>query len=172
MASKKRVEKFSKGSLILISASALVVFLVIFIRLLSIKFTRNDQEIVGIPEVDTHVANDTNSSQSRFGNMLKIPESFPEDFPLYSDNKVVDAWSVQGESVEGISILLTTPDSPQRVIDYYKNELDSSGWEKGELLEADGSFTLAFAKNNVEGFVGITKGHQELTEISITVGIK
>jgi hypothetical protein len=101
-----------------------------------------------------------------------LPENFPRDFPVYPESILNTSWTTQGELKEGISVLWESEDSPQEVADFYKGRLPELGWSIGSSFEKGGSYTLSFEKETYDGFVGITRGEEGLTQISVTLGVE
>ena len=101
-----------------------------------------------------------------------LPTNFPKDFPLYPDSSLKTSWTTQGELKEGISVLWESGDASQAVADYYKQKLPELGWSVNSSFDSEGSYTISFEKETIDGFIGITLGEGGLTQISVTLGIE
>lgn len=101
----------------------------------------------------------------------ELPEGFPKDFPIYKGSKLISKWSSTAEENEGMSIVLETGDSVSKVSDYYKAELEKTGWSITSTFSQDDSVVFSFEKGEKEGILGITKA-EEKTSISITISNK
>lgn len=101
----------------------------------------------------------------------ELPEGFPKDFPIYSGSKLISKWSSTSEGNEGTSIVLETNDSLSKVSDYYKTELEKSGWKSTSTFSQDDSVVFSFEKGEKQGILAITKTEEKLS-ISITISNK
>lgn len=99
-----------------------------------------------------------------------LPDNFPSDFPIYPDAKLVSSWVASGLATDGLSLIWETEDSVSKVSNYYESELEDAGWTLSFTSETDDSTTLAFEKNDVSGFIGITV-EESKTIISLTLGL-
>lgn len=102
----------------------------------------------------------------------QLPDNFPADFPIYPGSDILSSWSADGNGTQGQAIVWQTADSEEKVSDYFKKELESSGWKISSSFEAEGSRTITFEKAETTGFVGITAGEEGKTAIAVTVGIR
>jgi hypothetical protein len=101
-----------------------------------------------------------------------LPEGFPKDFPVYPQSTLEDSWTALGNSTKGISVIWVTKGAVKDVYDFYKENLQKGGWEISSEYSQEESSTVTFEKENISGFVGITKGEGAKTLISVTMGIK
>jgi hypothetical protein len=99
----------------------------------------------------------------------KLPDSFPKDFPVYPGAKItgVLSGSEQGKST-GAWVTLTTADSADKVIAYYKANLKSNGWEEKATYSSGDTTTQTVAKGTMSGTVGITR-ESDATETEIII---
>jgi hypothetical protein len=102
----------------------------------------------------------------------ELPEDFPKDFPIYPGAKLTSSWTAQGEETRGVSIVWETQDSPEEVSDYFKNQLELSGWKITSSFSQGGSVNYSFEKDNVSGFIGIARAEEGKTTLSLTLGVK
>jgi len=81
----------------------------------------------------------------------KIPDSWPNDIPIYPDSKVTNSFIMNQDPAKGgseIVLNLNTDDDLQAVRDYYKKELVSNGWKIDQDNEMSVLFTLVASKNS------------------------
>ncbi len=102
----------------------------------------------------------------------KLPDGFPADFPTYPGAKITSSWTSAGDNSKGISVVWETSDSPEKVAEYYKTNVESKGWKITASFSNDGTTTYSFEKGTTSGFVGIAKGEAGKTNISVTIGVK
>ena len=102
----------------------------------------------------------------------KLPDGFPSDFPVYPGAKITSSWTSSGDDSKGISVVLETSDAPTKVADYYKTNIESKGWKTTASFSSEGTTTYSFEKGTTNGFVGIAKGEEGKTNISVTIGVK
>lgn len=101
----------------------------------------------------------------------ELPEGFPKDFPIYKGSKLLSKWSSTGEENKSTSIVLETSDAVSKVSDYYKTEIEKSGWTTTSTFSQDDSTVFSFEKGDKQGILGIAKA-EEKTNISITISNK
>ena len=101
----------------------------------------------------------------------ELPEDFPKDLPIYKNSKLLSKWSSTDEENEGISIVLETSDSLAKVSDYYKLELEKTGWDITSTFSQEDSSVYSFEKGDKEGILGITNADDKVS-ISITISNK
>jgi hypothetical protein len=100
-----------------------------------------------------------------------LPEGFPESFPIYQSAELQDSWEASGNTTRGISVVWTTDDSVNSVYGFYSTNLTNYSWEIVSEYKQQGSNTITFQKEEISGFVGITRGEEGKTLISVTMGI-
>ena len=100
----------------------------------------------------------------------ELPENFPKDFPTYPKAELTSSWTASGDETEALSLVWETNDSTDKVAAYYKEKLTESGWKLSLTAEVEDSITLAFEKNDMGGFIGITTEDSK-TIISLTLGL-
>jgi|SRR5581483_4219135 len=93
----------------------------------------------------------------------KIPDNFPSDFPIYKGSAVTS--SLTGKD---FWLTLTTTDDENKVISYYKENLEKNGWKIQNGSGNDGTNWIV-SKNNLSGYLTITKGDSQ-TSILIVLG--
>lgn len=102
----------------------------------------------------------------------ELPEDFPESFPVYKNASLENSWTAQGNTTKGISVVWMTDDSVADVNKFYQESLESNSWQIVSEYEAEGSNTISFEKEGTSGFIGITRGEEGKTLISVTMGIE
>lgn len=102
----------------------------------------------------------------------KLPESFPKDFPVYPVSDLINSWTASGNETKGLSVVWETQDSVSQVSKFYKEELPNAKWTISSSYQLDDSSTFSFEKENISGFVGVTKGKEGRTAISVTIGVR
>ena len=100
-----------------------------------------------------------------------MPDSFPQDFPLYPDSKVASSWSSKAEGGLGISVALDSSDSIEKIAEFYQKELPSKGWLITSNFDQEMSKTFSFEKGEQKGLVGITEEDGKAV-ISITINLR
>ncbi|MFH1970908.1 MAG: hypothetical protein ABIJ05_00790 [Patescibacteria group bacterium] len=100
-----------------------------------------------------------------------LPEGFPKDIPIYKDSNLLSKWSSTSEGEEGISVVLESADSLTKVSDFYKVELEKTGWTVTSSFLEDESSIFSFEKEDKEGILAITTVEDKVN-ISITINNK
>jgi hypothetical protein len=59
----------------------------------------------------------------------EVPPKFPDDFPLYSEGKVVVSLEILSDQGTSYFVVMNTKDSTDDVYDYYRAELDDDPWQ-------------------------------------------
>ncbi len=113
---------------------------------------------------------DPNTGQTLNIGENTIPANFPNNFPIYPGSTVTSSLSGnEGEKNNGFWLTLTSDDSEEKVIAYYKENLDKNGW-KSESSEGTGSGTnWAISKGNLSGYLTISTVNEK-TSILIVLG--
>lgn len=101
----------------------------------------------------------------------ELPEGFPKDFPIYSNSNLISKWSSTAEENKGMSVVLETNDTVNKVSDYYKTELEKTGWSITSTFSQDDSTVFSFEKGEKQGILGIAKA-EDKSNISITISNK
>lgn len=102
----------------------------------------------------------------------EVPDSFPKDFPLYKNAKVTSslAGSQAGNS-NGFWLTLSTPDTKDAVLAFYKTELAKNGWSIDSTFTANDMTTQSVKKGTMKGTVAVGKSSSdEETQIAIILG--
>lgn len=127
---------------------------------------------VGVSTDKNKVTLKSDEGEFSFQEGGKLPEEFPSDFPIYPGAKITSSWTSSGDDAKGISVVWETNDSPDKVANYYKSSIESKGWKTTASFSSEGTTTYSFEKGESTGFVGIAKGEEGKTTISVTIGVK
>lgn len=99
------------------------------------------------------------------GKNAKIPDDFPSDIYLYKGAGVKMAVQVP----QGHSVVLTSKDAIQKVVDTYKKEMKANGWEQKAAMDMGAQTMLSFTKKERSAvFMCATENNE--TVINITAG--
>ena len=140
------------------------IFLVFLLAILGGReFWKKEEAIV---QKDEGSVDEENTDLRSFDS---LPEDFPDDFPVYPDAKITSGWEKGKGEGYVISVLWETDDFSQNVFYFFDRELKNSGWTITSLQDAKGTYALSFTKEKTYGFLGITKGEESKTIISVTL---
>lgn len=127
-------------------------------NLLGPRFSREEGSLPGSED------NSTTTSD-------ELPDGFPDTFPVYQSAQLENSWEARGNTTKGISVVWTTEDPVDSVYEFYNTNLISNSWEIISEYKEQESNTITFQKEGISGFVGITRGEESRTLISVTMGI-
>jgi hypothetical protein len=180
--SKEKAKK-KRTSKLLILLGFIVAFLVVLFLLTAIFYKQIGQKIVEVflskkiggdvqiqdqgKEV-TYKSDEGTFSLTEGG---KLPSEFPTDFPIYSNATIKNSWSAEGNQTQGVSVVWETADSVDTVVGFFDEQLPKGEWKIVNTFKDDNSTTITFEKDKVNGFVGITKGENDKTTISVSLGV-
>jgi hypothetical protein len=57
-----------------------------------------------------------------------IPSNFPSDLPIYPGSEPAQGRGVRHEDIEMSALQLVTLDSPEQAFEFYRDNLESTGW--------------------------------------------
>ncbi len=99
------------------------------------------------------------------------PDNWPTDVPKYS-NATVQYSAASNPQAEGAasSVIFLTKDSIQSVVDFYKKELVSFGWNVEQVVNTGGT-TIIAAKKDTRNFAAYIADSGD-GQVSVTVGIE
>jgi len=88
---------------------------------------------------------------------------YPSDVPLYEGTSVMDMKS--GEKHSRV-VVVQTPDSIDKISDFYKSQLDSMGWKVDATMNTDTTVIYKASKDNREMVVqiGSDGGKQSISQ--------
>ena len=78
-------------------------------------------------------------------NQNKVPDDYPKDVPIYSPAKVVMSQSASDKNVR--NLMMESPDASDKIVDFYKKGLDSSGWKTESSVATDKLTILSATKD-------------------------
>lgn len=101
-----------------------------------------------------------------------VPDTFPKDFPLYPGAKVTSSLSgAQAGKSNGFWLTMTTPDTSEQVIAFYKTELEKNGWSVDSVFNANGMNTQGISKGTWKGSLSMGRSSSDSeTQIVIILG--
>ncbi len=101
-----------------------------------------------------------------------VPDTFPKDFPLYPGAKVTSSLSgAQAGKSNGFWLTMTTPDTSEKVIEFYKTELEKNGWSVDSVFNANGMNTQGISKGTWKGSLSMGRSSSDSeTQIVIILG--
>jgi hypothetical protein len=111
------------------------------------------------------------SEDLEIGRQVSLPKNFPDDFPVYPDAQLTNAHESKGSSIDGISITWFTKGVTEDVVMFYEDKLQELGYDIKRTSQ-NTLVTISFNKNDLSGFVGITKTDNQSIIILVTLGIK
>ncbi len=100
----------------------------------------------------------------------KIPDNFPKDFPIYPESTITS--SLSGNAAEknsGFWLTLTTNDNTNKVTSFYKENLETNGWQTQTTAGSQNGTNWAVTKKNLSGYITITTADNQ-TSILIVLG--
>jgi hypothetical protein len=98
--------------------------------------------------------------------------NLPEDFPVFPGAELESSYDSKGDGVEAISVIWIAQGSLKEISDFYREGLQSRGWEVESVLEDEESVTFSFERGDSFGFVGLGKQDGESVIISVTIGAR
>jgi len=82
------------------------------------------------------------------GSTATIPEEFPNEIPIYPGAMAAQGKGVISEGVPMAAVQLQTSDSPEKVYEFYKDQLSRNGWtiQEREGLEGKNAISATNGK--------------------------
>ncbi len=100
-----------------------------------------------------------------------VPDSFPKDVPVYPGGKVTGAVSGSQQGSSGQMVTFETPDSPEKVVDFYKGKL--TGWKNSmEMASGNGKMLVMVSADEKRSVTVTATPGAGKTTVSLTVGSK
>jgi len=103
----------------------------------------------------------------RGGKGTELPANFPKDVPVYKGAEILQTSSHAGTD---FSIAFQTRDAVDKVADFYKNEMESEGWESEQALTMPNRAILAYKKGNRMVTLMIAADEDGGTVVTASVG--
>jgi hypothetical protein len=99
-----------------------------------------------------------------------LPDSFPDDFPIYPDAELEGAFTGEQEGIEGTVATWRTGDDFQDVVDFYEREFEEGPWTTTASGSATGSnfWSVENPGSDQVGYVAVSQGDE--VSIIATVG--
>jgi len=107
------------------------------------------------------------------GGEQKLPDNFPQDFPIYEGAKVTGSLTGNDKLNEstGIWVVMNTPDDISKVKAFYENNLSGKGWSVNNTMTVNDTVTWTVSRGNLSGNVMLTADKNEnKTVITISLG--
>ncbi len=101
------------------------------------------------------------------GARTPVPESFPQDIPLFTPSETLSSM----ESQERIQITLQTDGSAERVRRFYQQEMEGSGWKLTGRGMANENGVLTFEKDQRYAQIVITSDPEGPTLIILNTNL-
>jgi hypothetical protein len=130
-------------------------------------------------EIDTEknkveVETEEGKAEIQTGEEASLPEDFPSDFPIYKEARATASFSTETEGGKGYQVMLSTTDDFNKVVDYYKSELEKAGYKIVSTISQTGksqAFYFENKKTGASGTVQVEAGLDgEPTSIVIIIG--
>ncbi len=135
-------------------------------------FTRGG--MMGVPAgVDVNRNMDGSATYSNDEGSMTVgtqsyPDAWPGDAPKYSNGQIqYSASSNQQTGQNGSMVVLTTSDSPQAVINFYKSELASKGWTTEQTATVGEMVMISAKKGDVTFTVQVVSADQKTTVTTV-----
>lgn len=102
----------------------------------------------------------------------EVPDTFPKDFPLYPGAKVTSSLSgEQSGKSNGFWLTMTSQDSADKVLAFYKTELAKNGWTIESTFTANDMTNQTVKKGTWSGSLSVGKNSgSDETQIVIILG--
>lgn len=103
----------------------------------------------------------------------KLPDNFPKDFPIYPGAKPTGSLSGnnQKEQSQGFWIVMSTPDSLDKVKSFYAAALAKNSWTINNTMTINDMSTFTVNNSSLSGGVTVNRGKDDkATTITITLG--
>lgn len=98
------------------------------------------------------------------------PDNWPGDAPKYSNGQIqYSVSSNQQTGQNGSMITLTTSDSAQKVVDFYKSELGANGWKIEQTANVGTMTVISATKGTMEFSVQVLNTDNKQTTITIAI---
>ncbi|OGM16591.1 hypothetical protein A2V55_00510 [Candidatus Woesebacteria bacterium RBG_19FT_COMBO_37_29] len=102
---------------------------------------------------------------------INLPDNFPKDFPVFEKSTLMAANSNK-DKIEGMSAIWEATSTVGEVLAFYQNNLLSNGWKVNVESQEENFVTISVVKDNISGFIAISKGEENKVVISVALGLK
>lgn len=98
----------------------------------------------------------------------KVPSDWPSDAPAYPGADVQYSASANVEAGQQAALVLTTKDTAEQVVEYYKETLTGNGWSMTSTMQGGDSTLMSAEKGDraVSIVIGSSEG-----ETTVTLGV-
>ena len=103
--------------------------------------------------------------EAEYGGESQLPSNFPSDMPIYA---AAHPMSSMSSVSHGTIVNLRSTDPPERVFDWYREQMPAAGWEIEHEAGERGRHLLALRKGNRIASIVITSV-PEFTNILLTL---
>lgn len=110
----------------------------------SIKEKTGEDVDVSITDTKIHIKSKEGKLSIAGGSNLKLPESFPDDIPLYPKAQPFAIYN----SGKQASVQFKISDRTKNIVEFYKKALDEKGWAKEASMEIENQFFANYKKGN------------------------
>lgn len=100
----------------------------------------------------------------------KVPDDFPEAFPLYDGAKVTGSMKTEAEGKKNFTVTFETSDDKTQVANFFKESLPKNGYKIETTMEIGDTVNLALKQGDTEvGGVTIAKDDKNKTTIIVSL---
>lgn len=132
----------------------------------------NEQDASFRMGVDTDARVHVVTDKGEFNAGNAIPANWPQDVAIYPDATVeYSASATMPDGQDGVALSLSTKDSAEQAIDFYKQTLSEQGWTVQSTLES-GEVTIIAAEKDDRVFAASITRQDDQTMIALGVGRK
>jgi hypothetical protein len=85
-----------------------------------------------------------------------VPDNFAKEFPIYPGSAPAQGRGVEVEGVPMAALQLLTMDPPEKVFGFYREQLQSSGWEIEDKEEFKGKTAISASKGKCKASMFVT----------------
>ncbi len=145
-----------------------IVLILSLVSVTYLKLTAKKQS-AGINVPDDNRVNSDYKSGDNFG---RLPEWFPEYFPIPPDSIIVNSFQTEDVASRAVSVIWETNSDLTKIRSFYDEEFKRLGWAYNIAKNDPASFTGSFKKENIQGFLGVTMGENLKYVLSITLSVR
>ncbi len=103
----------------------------------------------------------------------KKPDNWPTDVTIYEGAKIQSSVSANpATGKQGMYLVLTTGDSQQTVLDFYKKDLVAKGWTVNNSIQSQETMLVSASKDNRVTALTVVRSDEGTTTITIATGTK
>jgi hypothetical protein len=108
------------------------------------------------PILDSGFAASRYPSDLPEGVLATVPDNFPKDLPLYPGSAPAQGRGVEVEGVPMAALQLLTMDPPETVYDFYREKLQTEGWEIEDREEFRGKNAISASNGKCKASMLVT----------------